>query len=562
MTDLLTVTDLTVQIDTSRGPITPVRDVSLSIPRGKMLGLVGESGSGKSVTAMTITRLLPRRSVHVTGGRIEFDGRDLTDLSDKALRAVRGKEIATIFQEPMTALNPVLTVADQVTEPLRVHLGMTRRQAADRAAELLDMVGIRNTKRVLRDYPHQLSGGMRQRVMIAMAMSCEPKLLIADEPTTALDVTTQLQVLELVMDLQSTHGTSVLLITHDLGVVAQTCDDVVVMHDGRVQETAPVEQLFETPQADYTKRLLSFVPSGRKRALQPVGATSYVDAPVDDAPPLLEVSDLVKVFPGRRRTEAVTAVDGVSFSVAPGKTLAIVGESGSGKSTTGRALLRLHEPTSGQVTFDGVDLLALSTEELRAMRSRMQIVFQDTYASLDPRWTIERTLAEPLRLHTDLDAAAIRDRVVEVMELVGLEADHVKRFPHEFSGGQRQRIGIARALLLNPSLVVCDEPVSALDVSVQAQVLELMKDLQERLGLTYVFISHDLSVVEMIADDVLVMSRGKVVEQGTVDKVFAAPEHPYTKALLAAVPSADPRARLDRARRRELVEAGLKEAVA
>jgi peptide/nickel transport system ATP-binding protein len=562
MTDLLRVTDLTVRIDTSRGPITPVRDVSLSIPRGKMLGLVGESGSGKSVTAMTITRLLPRRSVHVAGGRIEFDGRDLTDLSDKALRAVRGKEIATIFQEPMTALNPVLTVADQVTEPLRVHLGMTRRQAADRAAELLDMVGIRNTKRVLRDYPHQLSGGMRQRVMIAMAMSCEPKLLIADEPTTALDVTTQLQILELVMDLQSTHGTSVLLITHDLGVVAQTCDEVTVMHDGRVQETAPVEQLFEAPQADYTKRLLSFVPSGRKRALQPVGATSYVDAPVDDAPPLLEVSDLVKVFPGRRRTEAVTAVDGVSFSVAPGKTLAIVGESGSGKSTTGRALLRLHEPTSGQVTFDGVDLLALSTEELRAMRSRMQIVFQDTYASLDPRWTIERTLAEPLRLHTDLDAAAIRDRVVEVMELVGLEADHVKRFPHEFSGGQRQRIGIARALLLNPSLVVCDEPVSALDVSVQAQVLELMKDLQERLGLTYVFISHDLSVVEMIADDVLVMSRGKVVEQGTVDKVFAAPEHPYTKALLAAVPSADPRARLDRARRRELVETGLKEAVA
>lgn len=570
MTDLLTITDLTVRIDTSRGPITPVRDVSLSIPRGKMLGLVGESGSGKSVTAMTITRLLPRRSVHVTGGRIVFDGRELTSLSDRSLRAVRGKEIATIFQEPMTALNPVLTVADQVTEPLRIHLGLNRRQAADRAAELLDMVGIRNTKRVLRDYPHQLSGGMRQRVMIAMAMSCEPKLLIADEPTTALDVTTQLQILELVMDLQSTHGTSVLLITHDLGVVAQTCDHVTVMHDGRVQETAPVEQLFEAPQAEYTQRLLSFLPSGRQRVLQTVGEpvtriSSYDVAPVlpvDDERPLLEVADLRKVFPGRRRTEPVTAVDGVSFSVAPGRTLAIVGESGSGKSTTGRALLRLHEPTSGSVTFDGVDLLALSPEELRAMRSRMQIVFQDTYASLDPRWTIARTLAEPLRLHTDLEADGIRDRSVEVMELVGLEADHLHRFPHEFSGGQRQRIGIARALLLNPSLVVCDEPVSALDVSVQAQVLELMKDLQERLGLTYVFISHDLSVVEMVADEVLVMSRGKVVEQGTVDQVFAAPQHPYTKALLAAVPSADPRARLDRAQRRELVEAGLKEAIA
>ncbi|GAA1573685.1 ABC transporter ATP-binding protein [Kribbella hippodromi] len=557
MSDLLKLTDLTVRIDTSRGPITPVRDVSLSIPRGKMLGLVGESGSGKSVTAMTITRLLPRRSVHVTGGRIEFDGRDLTNLSDRSLRAVRGKEIATIFQEPMTALNPVLTIADQVMEPLRVHLGLSRRQAADRAAELLDMVGIRDTARVLRDYPHQLSGGMRQRVMIAMAMSCEPKLLIADEPTTALDVTTQLQILELVMDLQQKHGTSVLLITHDLGVVAQTCDEVTVMHNGQVQETAPVEQLFESPQADYTKRLLSFLPSSRERVR---------DARPADETPLLEVSELVKVFPGRRRrgrrTEAVAAVNGVSFSVAPGRTLAIVGESGSGKSTTGRALLRLHEPTSGAVRFDGVDLLGLSDAELRAMRSRMQIVFQDTYASLDPRWTIERTLAEPLRLHTDLDTTGIRDRLVEVMELVGLEADHLQRFPHEFSGGQRQRIGIARALLLNPSLVVCDEPVSALDVSVQAQVLELLKDLQDRLGLAYVFISHDLSVVRLIADDVLVMSQGKVVEHGTVEEVFAAPTHPYTKALLAAVPSPDPRARLDRARRRELVEAGTKEAVA
>ncbi|MFF0270939.1 ABC transporter ATP-binding protein [Kribbella sp. NPDC004536] len=552
MSDLLTVDNLTVRIDTSRGPITPVRDVSLRIPRGRMLGLVGESGSGKSVTAMTITRLLPRRSVHVTGGRIEFDGRDLTNLSERSLRAVRGKEIATIFQEPMTALNPVLTIADQVTEPLRVHLGMSRRQAANRAAELLGMVGLRDPARVLRDYPHQLSGGMRQRVMIAMAMSCEPKLLIADEPTTALDVTTQLQILELVMDLQEQHGTSVLLITHDLGVVAQTCDEVTVMHDGQVQETAPVEQLFETPQAEYTKRLLSFLPSHRPRARPSRPA---------DQPPLLEVSDLVKVFPGRRRTGPVTAVDGVSFSVAPGRTLAIVGESGSGKSTTGRALLRLHEPTSGTVTFDGVDLLGLSAEELRRMRSRMQIVFQDTYASLDPRWTIGRTLAEPLRLHTGLDASGIQDRLVEVMELVGLEADHLERFPHEFSGGQRQRIGIARALLLDPSLVVCDEPVSALDVSVQAQVLELLRDLQERLGLAYVFISHDLSVVRLVADDVIVMSRGKVVERGTVDEVFAAPQHPYTKALLAAVPAPDPRARLDRAQRRELVEAGTKEAV-
>ncbi|SEF00401.1 ABC transporter ATP-binding protein [Ruania alba] len=575
--DLLVVEDLSVRIDTSRGPIDPVQHVNLRIPRGGSLGLVGESGSGKSVTAMSITRLLPRRNVHLTSGRILLEGRDLSTLSERQLRGVRGGQVATIFQEPMTALNPVFTIGNQMAEPLRRHMGMGRRAARDRSRELLDMVGIRESARVLDSYPHQLSGGMRQRAMIAMAMSCEPALLIADEPTTALDVTTQLQILDLILDLQADHGTAVLLITHDLGVVAQTCDEVAVMYDGRIQETAGVADLFARPQAEYTKRLLSFMPEGRGRVADALhlDEPTPVDEPAppaeqpgDDpqdadngAPALLQVRDLVKTFPGRRvggrRSEPVHAVRGVSFTVPRGNTVAIVGESGSGKSTTGRALLRLHEPTSGSVTFDGQDLLGLDDAAMRQMRARMQIVFQDTYASLDPRWLIGKTLAEPLRLHTEMTAAQIEERIAEVLTLVGLEPAHADRFPHEFSGGQRQRIGIARALLLDPDLVVCDEPVSALDVSVQAQVLDLMKDLQDRLGLTYVFISHDLSVVEMMADHVVVMSHGQVVEQGSTEQIFTAARHPYTRALLAAVPVTDPSQRHNRSQRREIVERGI-----
>jgi peptide/nickel transport system ATP-binding protein len=427
---------------------------------------------------------------------------------------------------------------------------------------MLDMVGIRDPRRVMADHPFQLSGGMRQRVMIAMAMSCEPKLLIADEPTTALDVTTQMQILDLMLGLQQEHGTAILLITHDLGVIAQTCQRVAVMYGGQIVETAQVEDLFERPQHDYTKRLLSFLPSTavatepreRPAAIAPAGS-----------PPLLEVSNLSVHFESRRRSlferapEPVKAVQDVSFRVERGTTLAIVGESGSGKSTTGRALLRLVEPTSGSVRFDGRDVLAQTPEQMRGLRSDMQIIFQDTYASLDPRWQIGRSLGEPLATHTDLTKGDRATRVAEVLELVGLEANHADRFPHEFSGGQRQRIGIARALMLNPTLVVCDEPVSALDVSVQAQVLDLMKELQRELGLTYVFISHDLSVVQEMADDIIVMSRGLVVEQAPAAELYADPQHPYTRALLAAVPQADPSARADRAERRRLVAAGLAE---
>ena len=561
MTPLLKINDLRVNIDTARGPITPVNNVSLEIGPGEMLGLVGESGSGKSMTAMSILQMLPAESARITGGSITFDGDDLVAMPERKLRQIRGGKVGTIFQEPMTAVNPVLSIGDQLTEPVRKHLGMNRRQAYARGLEMLDMVGIRDPKRVMADYPFQLSGGMRQRVMIAMAMSCEPKLLIADEPTTALDVTTQLQILDLMVGLQRDHGTAILLITHDLGVIAQTCQRVAVMYGGQIVETATVDDLFERPQHDYTRRLLSFLPKPEDRP----GTTQPRERAAIDttAAPLLEVKNLTMHYETRRphplapKPEPVKAVDGVSFSVQRGSTLAIVGESGSGKTTTGRAVLRLVEPTAGSVLFDGRDILAMNPDAMRAARSDMQIIFQDTYASLDPRWHIGRSLAEPLVTHSELGKTERADRVAEILELVGLEPSHADRFPHEFSGGQRQRIGIARALMLNPSFIVCDEPVSALDVSVQAQVLDLMKKLQAELGLTYLFISHDLSVVAEMADDVIVMNRGRIVEQASVAQLYNAPQHPYTKALLAAVPQADPRAKSNREERRKLVDAGL-----
>ncbi|MFJ4176118.1 ABC transporter ATP-binding protein [Microbacterium sp. NPDC089696] len=552
MTELLRIEGLRVEIPTSRGLVVPVDDVSLEIRPGEMLGLVGESGSGKSMTAMSILRMLPTPSATVSG-RILLEGEDLAAASERRLRQVRGGRVGTIFQEPLTALNPVFTIGDQLTEPLRRHRGMSRKAAWRRGVELLDMVGIRRPDRIMTDYPFQLSGGMRQRVMIAMAMSCEPTLLIADEPTTALDVTTQAQILDLMVGLQEEHGTAILLITHDLGVVAQSCQRVAVMHQGSLVETAEVTELFENPQAEYTKRLLSFRPPA---ITEPVRARIETASP---AQPLLEVTDLVKHYTrGRgRKAETIPAIDGVSFAVDAGRTLAIVGESGSGKSTTGRAVLRLIDPTSGSVRFDGRDVLGMNPEELRRWRSDAQIIFQDTYASLDPRWKVGDSLDEPLRRHTALSASERRDRVVESLELVGLQADHAGRFPHEFSGGQRQRIGIARALVLRPRLVVADEPVSALDVSVQAQVLELMRELQDTLGLTYLFITHDLSVVAEIADDVQVMHLGRIVERGPVAEVLRDPQHPYTRALLAAVPPSDPRSAWTREHRREVIAEGL-----
>ncbi len=556
MSALLSIENLRIEIPSQRGLVVPVDGVSLDIGEGEMLGLVGESGSGKSMTAMSILRMLPTPAARIASGSIVFEGTDLAALPERRLRDFRGGRVGTIFQEPMTALNPVFTIGDQLTEPLRRHRKLSRKAAWARGIALLDEVGIRNPPRVMGDYPFQLSGGMRQRVMIAMAMSCEPRLLIADEPTTALDVTTQAQILDLMVGLQQRHGTAVLLITHDLGVVAQTCQRVAVMYQGTLQETATVQQLFADPQADYTKRLLSFRPPGvdspvvRER-IEPAGGASE--------PPLLVVEDLVKHFVrghGSKR-ETIRAVDGVSLTLETGRTLAIVGESGSGKSTTGRAILRLIEPSSGTVRFDGRDLMALDGEELRRWRSEAQIIFQDTYASLDPRWKVGASLAEPLARHTRMTAAERREKVAHSLELVGLTADHADRFPHEFSGGQRQRIGIARALVLDPKLVVADEPVSALDVSVQAQVVELMRELQERLGLAYLFITHDLSVVAEVADDVVVMHSGRVVEQGALADVLLHPQHAYTKALLAAVPPSDPRTGWSREERLAVVAEGL-----
>ena len=565
---LLSVQDLTVEISGSGQPFIPVRNVSFDIMPGQMLGLVGESGSGKSLTAMSINRLLIDPAVKIKSGRIDFQGQDLTRLDERSMRKIRGDQIGTIFQEPMTALNPVFTLGDQVSEPLRRHKGMSKKQAWTRAGELLDMVGIRDVSRVLSNYPHHLSGGMRQRAMIAMAMSCEPQLLIADEPTTALDVTTQLQILDLMLDLQEQHGTAVLLITHDLGVVAQTCETVAVMNSGEIVEKAAVEEIFANPQHDYTRRLLSFMPEGRTNihvlpSEQGTITESLESSPIVEDPeePLLRVTNLVKVFPSRvsarKGGKPVVAVDQVSFSLQPGKTLAIVGESGSGKSTTGRLAMRLIEPTEGAVEFEGRNLLTLDPKELRAARARIQIIFQDTFASLDPRWTIGKLLREPLDLHTDMTTQQMKERCEEILQVVGMLPEHLDRYPHEFSGGQRQRIGIARALMLNPSVIVCDEPVSALDVSVQAQVLDLMKDLQKKFGLSYIFISHDLSVVEMMADDVMVMSRGKVVEHSPASQLFSNPQHAYTRALLAAIPGVDPAARANRAERRMIVEQGL-----
>lgn len=551
MSPLLSIEDLRVEIPSDRGVAVPVDGVSLTIEEGAMLGLVGESGSGKSMTAMSILRMLPAASARIAAGSIRLDGRELTKASERELRGIRGAEVGTIFQEPLTALNPVFTVRDQVTEPLRVHRRMSRRAADARARELLEMVGIRQVDRVMGSYPFQLSGGMRQRVMIALAMSCEPRLLIADEPTTALDVTTQAQILDLMVGLQRDHGTAVLLITHDLGVVAQTCDTVAVMNHGTVVETADVEDLFHHPRHEYTRHLLSMRPAGI------ADGEALPERPVPQGRPFLEVRGLKKEFPGSRRSEPVRAVDGVDFSVHRGRTVAVVGESGSGKSTTGRAILRLLEPTEGVVVVDGTDVTTLGPEALRRWRSRAQMIFQDTYASLDPRWRIGRSLEEPLRMHTTQDAAERRRTVVTALETVGLSAEDVHKFPHEFSGGQRQRIGIARALVTEPDLVVCDEPVSALDVSVQAQVLELLRELQERLDLTYVFITHDLSVVAEIADEVVVMNQGTVVESGPVAQVLRSPQHPYTKALIAAVPPSAPLTAAEREQRLRVVDAGL-----
>jgi peptide/nickel transport system ATP-binding protein len=536
-----------------------VKGISFDIAPKETLAVVGESGSGKSVTALSIMQLAPSGSSKVEGS-IKLDGTELLSLSEREMRQVRGNEIAMIFQEPMTSLNPVLTIGFQIAETLILHRSLSRAAAEAETIRLLEKVRIPAAKSRFHEYPHRFSGGMRQRVMIAMALACKPKLLIADEPSTALDVTIQAQILELIKQLQEEEGMSVLFITHDMGVVAEIADRTVVMYNGDAVETGATTDIFARPNHPYTRSLLSAVPklgsmTGRERPMRfPVvnRKTGETDVPTEvpdtvnrSERPVLEVGNLTTRFDLRsgafgRVSGRVHAVENVSFSVRAGETLALVGESGCGKSTTGRSVMRLLEPLAGSVLLDGVDVLKLRRSALHEQRKRMQMIFQDPFAALDPRMDIGSAIAEPLLVNKLASRAQARDKVDDLLQRVGLQPGMACRFPHEFSGGQRQRICIARALAVEPRLIVADESVSALDVSVKAQVVNLMLDLQVSMGLAYLFISHDMSVVERVSHRVAVMYLGEIVEAGPREAIFGNPQHPYTRRLLAAVPIADP----------------------
>ncbi len=530
MEPLLQIEQLSVAFGAAGARQTVVEEVSFAIQPGEKLALVGESGSGKSVTALSILRLHEAQRTGY-GGSIRFAGRELLKLSEGEMRHIRGRDIAMIFQEPMIALNPLHTIGRQIIEPLLLHEGLDGRAARQRAIELLGRVGIPDPAQRLESFPHQLSGGQRQRAMIAMALACKPKLLIADEPTTALDVTIQRQILDLLDELQGEFGMAVLLITHDLNMVRHFARRVCVMQRGRLVEQGTVAELFAAPQHPYTRQLLASEPD-----VLPAAAER---AALAGQPPLLAARELSCHFPikagfFRRQVGAVRAVDEVQLELRPGETLGVVGESGSGKSTLGMCLLRLQE-CQGRIEFDGARLDTLQQRALRPLRRQFQVVFQDPYSSLSPRMTVEQIIGEGLALHfPQLDAQARRARIVQGLEEVGLSADMLPRYPHEFSGGQRQRIAIARAVVLEPKLILLDEPTSALDVSVQKQVLTLLRDLQRKHRMSYLFISHDLKVIRAIAHRVMVMRDGKVVEAGETERVFDAPQHEYTQRLLAA----------------------------
>lgn len=539
---LIEVKNLTVNFKTEAGTVHAVKGSNFAIAPGETLAIVGESGSGKSVSSLAIMGLLPKPPAEIASGEILFTGRDgvqrnLVNVSEEEMRQIRGNEIAMIFQEPMTSLNPVYTIGDQIAEAVMLHQKKKKADAWAHALEMLKLVEIPNAEKRINDYPHQLSGGMRQRVMIAMALSCNPALLIADEPTTALDVMVQAQILDLMRKLQREIGTSILFITHDLGVVAEMADRVIVMQKGDIVETGDVHKIFQNPEHPYTRRLLDAVPRIDAHSAAPT------ETKRDN---LLEIRDLQVHFPIRGGILStvqgyVKAVDGISFDIKRGELLGLVGESGSGKTTAGRAILRLIEPTGGQIIYDGVDLRTLSKPQLRAYRSKMQLIFQDPFASLNPRMTIADILAEPLEIHKVVPRGPERTkRIAELLDMVQLPAEAMGRYPHEFSGGQRQRVGIARSLALNPEFIVADECVSALDVSIRKEVLELLKDLKERLNLTMLFISHDLSVVESISDRVAVLYRGHLVELQDAHSLYRNPQDYYTKALLSAIPIPDP----------------------
>ncbi len=556
MDNLLEVKNLNVKFRLDGGNIfDAVKGVSFDVPRNSTVALVGESGSGKSVSAMSIIRLLPPEQAIVSpDSKVLFNGVDLLTLPVQEIRKIRGKDISVIFQEPMTSLNPVFTCGDQIAETLRLHTTMSRKQAWNRAEELMNEVGIPDPRLRMNSFPHEMSGGQQQRVMIAMAIACEPKLLIADEPTTALDVTIQKQILDLIAKLQQTHHMSVLFITHDLAVVGEIADHVVVMQQGEIQEKGTAKEIFETAKHPYTKALLSCRPNVdsrpkrlpviddfmRPEGLRPENTQQQTRGYVADDEIVLEVRNLSKVFQlkdGFFKKRDVPAVKGASFKLARGKTLGLVGESGSGKTTVGLTLMRLHSASGGEVLFDGVDLLKLSEKEMMKYKRRIQIVFQNPYASLNPRFTVGQILLEPMVIHKIGDNEQARVQMaMALLKRVGLPEVSFYKYPHEFSGGQRQRIAIARCLTMKPDVLICDESVSALDVSVQAQVLNLLQDLQDEYKMSYIFISHDLAVVKYISDQVMVMSEGDVIEVANSDDIYLNPQQEYTKKLLGSVP--------------------------
>ena len=566
---ILEVENLKTWFHTRDGVVKAVDGISFDLAPGKILGIVGESGSGKSVTVHSLMGLVPQPPGRIEDGSALFDGSDLIRCAPRELRAIRGKRIAMIFQDPMTSLNPYLRISEQLIEPLLIHGLAEREEALKKAITMLEKVGIRDAAERIHSYPHEFSGGMRQRVMIAMALITDPEMLIADEPTTALDVTVQAQILRLLKELQADLGVSVIFITHDLGVIAELADRVVVMYRGHIVEQGDVLSIFDQPKHPYTKGLLACRPrlesnfkvlptvsdyldetevngeiqlSEKPDAAAHIKSLQQIEEPaIDKNDLLLEVVGLKVYFQERagffsESTGEVKAVDGISFNVPRGSTLGLVGESGCGKTTTGRAILNLVAPTGGCVKFAGHEITGFDTATMLPLRKRMQIVFQDPYSSLNPRLTIEQALTEPMAVHGIGKPGDRRDRAAALLEEVGLEARFLRRYPHEFSGGQRQRICVARALSLEPEFIVCDEAVSAMDVSVQAQVLNLLKELQSRRNLTYIFISHDLSVVKFMADTMAVMEHGKIVEQGSAEAIYANPAEQYTQRLIEAIP--------------------------
>ena len=542
---VLTIDDLWIDARTPEGLKPVLQGVSLSLAASETLCIAGESGSGKSLTALSIMRLLSP-SLKQRSGLIKLGSRELTTISDKEIRKLRGGEIAMIFQDPMSSLNPVLTIGAQMTEAIREHRGS--QDARARALEMLDAVHINDPTKRLGQYPHELSGGMRQRVMIGMALSCKPRVLIADEPTTALDVTVQAQILKLMRELKSEFSTSIILITHDMGVVAEMADRVALLHDGKIVEQGSVIDIFEKPSQDYTKKLLAAVPRlGTYRGTDaPRRVTSLPIIPAADKP-ILEVLNLSVTYgaatgPFWNRRQPSTVVKNVDLTLKVGQTLGLVGESGSGKSTTGKAILGL-VASKGDIIINGTNIVGLSRSAMKTLRRQAQMIFQDPYASLDPRMSVGEAIAEPLDIHNIGQKSERRDRVMELLRRVSLTPEHATRYPHEFSGGQRQRICIARALALEPKIIVADESVSALDVSVRGQVLDLMQELQEQLNIAYIFISHDMAVIERMCHNVAVMRGGEIVEFGHRRQVFETPAHDYTRSLIEAVPTPEPRQR-------------------